>query len=402
VKRILLAVNLSRLQRYSPWRLEDISPLIRLLLAWCLLEGTRSGFYGGFLPNNIQGMGTSLFINGVALTTNLLADSLGRSFGGFLVQRFGLGIVSVIGAAVGLTALLLIPAAKSVPLLLLLSAVWGLSLSAIAPGLLTPSSRIAVVGREGRALTLTQIIVMPWIGLGTFGIGLLTDRNPAVALQVLTVAQAIALVLALTLIFRPERVSSPKQEYYPWNKLLIFLPAAFAQTFAPNMLGQLIWQFARELDLERSLLIALVVAGALPMMALIPFTGRYADKRNPVVLMLLGLSVMGLSLLSIAQKPSLGAMLVSAVVAGLGMGCFSPGWNAFVVRLLPEGNRAAMWGTILAVEGLGTTLGPSAGGLLAGTLSIASAFGIAGSILLTVALFYVFLLWKRRWNLLSG
>lgn len=394
-------MRLQQVQRFSPWKLEGLSPLLRLLLAWGLLEGTRSGFYGGFLPNNIEGMGTSLLINGAVHTTHLFSDSLGRGLGGFLVQRFGLGLVSLTGATIGLLALLLVPLAKSVPLLFLLSAVWGLSLSAIFPGLMTLSSRVAVEGREGRALTLTHMLVLPWIGLGALGIGLLTDRNPALALRILTIAQAVALGLALTLMLRPERVFSAKREYYPWNKLLIFLPAAFAQTFAPNMLGLLTWQFARELEIERAWLIALIMAGAIPSMALVPFSGRYADKKNPVTLMLLGLCVMGLSLLAIAQKPNLGMLFVFAVTAGLGMGCFIPGWNAFVVRLLPEGNRAAMWGTILAVEGLGTTLGPIAGGLVAGTFGIATPFAAAGAILLMVAMFYVFLLWRRRWNLLA-
>jgi MFS family permease len=365
-----------------------------------MLEGTRSGFFGGYLTNHYKELGFDLAIVGSAFALHQLSDSLGRGIGGLLVQRFGLGLMATLGSSIGLLALLWVPKVQSAGALLALSAVWGLCLSAVFPGLMTLSSRMAVEGREGRALTLTSMMVVPWIGIGGIGGGLLAKSHPELALDILTGSQFLALLMALSLIFRPERVPPAKQEFYPWTKLLIFLPAAFGQTFAPTMLGFLLFPFAKAINLSGGWIVAVVAAGALPLLAL-PLTGRFADRRNPQILMIFGLGLMGLAVLGIGQMPTLSTLFILAMLAGSGMACFMPGWNSFVVKLLPEGNRAAMWGTILAVEGLGNAMGPVAAGTLAKYFGIGTPFAVAGSVLMVLSVFYVLLAWRRKWNLFS-
>ena len=50
------------------------------------------------------------------------------------------------------------------------------------------------------------------------------------------------------------------------------------------------------------------------------------------------------------------------LVLGLGYSAFITGWNGLVARTLPEGHRAAAWGTVMAVEALGYAVGPLLGG----------------------------------------
>jgi len=392
-------VRIRNVQRISPWRLRGLSPLLRLILTWGLLEGVRSGFYGGYLPVHVRELGLTWTVTGTAFTLHLLADSFGRGIGGYLVQRFGLGLVAAGGAAVGLLALLAVPAAESPLLLFALSIVWGISLSAVVPGMMTLSSRQAVKGREGRALTLTNMLVAPWIGLGGLGVGFLTKLDPNLALKLMIVAQALAFLTALTLIFRPERVPPPpRQEYYPWTRLLLFIPAAFGQTFAPMLFSQLIFPYAKAVGIAGVWIVALVGVGGVLSYGLTPWTARHADKRSPRWLLIGGLGLLGIALILMAVGSGLPGLLLAAAAAGIGIAGFSPAWNALVVKLLPEGNRAAVWGTLMAVEGLGTALGPVVGQTLAQTVGLRAPFYLAGGIFLVLSLFYVAALWRPFWK----
>ncbi|MCX7783227.1 MAG: MFS transporter, partial [Meiothermus sp.] len=299
---------------------------------------------------------------------------------------------------VGLLVLLIAPYAQSPILLFGLSLVWGVSLSAIFPGLLTLSSQVAVQGREGRAVTLTNMLTAPWTGIGVLGIGFLTKINPNLALNILEWVQIGVILIGLSLIFRPERVRPPRQELYPWRRLLLFIPAAFGQTFAPALFSFYILKYAQSLGLSMFWITVLIVLGGVISTALLIWTGRYADRKSPRELLIVGLLLIGLAMIGLGLKPGLLVLLLLAVVGGIGFGCFGPAWNALVVRLLPENNRAAAWGTLMTVEGLGHAIGPAVGGVLAAAIANNAPFFAGGAIMLLLSIFYVVALWRPWWT----
>lgn len=386
------------LQRLSPWRLKGLSAVARLILAWGLLEGVRNGFYAGYLAIHGGHLGFSLATIGTAWSIHLLSDSFSKSLGGYLSQKLGLGIVTLVGGGVGLLALLVTPYAQSPILLFALSLVWGVSLSAIFPGLLTLSSQVAVQGREGRAVTLTSLLTAPWTGIGVLGIGFVTKVNPELALSILEWAQIGVIVIGLSLIFRPARVRPPRQELYPWRRLLLFIPAAFGQTFAPALFSFYILKYAQSLGLSMFWIALLIVVGGATSTILLIWTGRYADRKSPRELLIVGLALIGVVMIGLGLKPGLLVLVPLAVIGGIGFGCFGPAWNALVVRLLPENNRAAAWGTLMTVEGLGHAIGPAVGGVLAATLASNAPFFVGGAIMLVLSIFYAVALWKPWWT----
>lgn len=386
-----------KLQRLSPWRLKGLSAVARLILAWGLLEGVRNGFYAGYLAIHGGNLGFTLAVIGTAWSIHLLSDSFSKSLGGYLSQKLGMGIVTLVGGGVGLVALLLTPYAQSPILLFSLSLLWGVSLSAIFPGLLTLSSRTAVQGREGRAVTLTNMLTAPWTGVGVLGIGFLTKVDPNLALNILEWAQVGVILIGLSLIFRPERVRPPRQELYPWRRLLLFIPAAFGQTFAPALFSFYILKYAHSLGLSMFWITVLIVIGGIISTVLLIWTGRYADRKSPRELLIVGLLLIGMAMIGLGLKPELPILLLLAVIGGIGFGCFGPAWNALVVRLLPENNRAAAWGTLMTVEGLGHAIGPAVGGVLAATIASNAPFFVGGAIMILLSAFYVMALWRPWW-----
>lgn len=386
-----------KLQRLSPWRLKGLSAVARLILAWGLLEGVRNGFYAGYLAIHGGHLGFTLAVIGTAWSIHLLSDSFSKSLGGYLSQKLGMGIVTLVGGGVGLVALLVTPYAQSPILLFGLSLVWGVSLSAIFPGLLTLSSQVAVQGREGRAVTLTNMLTAPWTGIGVLGIGFVTKVNPGLALNILEWAQIAVIVIGLSLIFRPERVRPPRQELYPWRRLLLFIPAAFGQTFAPALFSFYILKYAQSLGLSMFWITVLIVLGGVISTILLIWTGRHADRESPRELLIVGLVLIGTAMIGLGLKPGLSILLPLAVIGGIGFGCFGPAWNALVVRLLPENNRAAAWGTLMTVEGLGHAIGPAVGGVLAAAIASNAPFFVGGVIMLLLSVFYVIALWRPWW-----
>jgi len=388
--------------RFLPWRREGLSALLRLVLVVGLLEGVRSGYFAGLLPFYAPehlGLGPAAFT--LAFTLHQLAENLSKAAGGLLAERLGYGLTVTLAAATGLLALLLTPRADSAWILWTLGALWGLTFSSLYPGLMTLASRIARPGMDARALAFTLSLVMPWVGLGLVGVGQVAQRHPLQALYLLRAAQGLALLVALSLVRFRIPVPPPSRERYPLYRLLLFVPAAFGQTFAPGLVSLFLLRFAKEeLGLEPLALGGLLVLGGGAAFLLLPFTGRLVDRRGYQAALVLGLFLLALVMARLGTGPHPYELPAAALLGGLGFSLFLPGWNGLLAKNLPQENRAAIWGSLMTVEGLGLALGPVAGGLLWEAFGLRAPFLAGSGIFLALSLLYLLLfrvrgLWRR-------
>ena len=128
-----------------------------------------------------------------------------------------------------------------------------------------------------------------------------------------------------------------------------------------------------------------------------PIWGRMSDKwgRKPILLVSLTCSVLSYIWLGFAD--SLWMLFAARLLAGAGAGNISAA-QAYITDVTDEANRAKGMGMIGAAFGLGFTLGPAIGGLLAGSDYHSAALSrpaFAAAILSAIALVFAAVLLKE-------
>src|SRR5579862_7549909 len=128
-----------------------------------------------------------------------------------------------------------------------------------------------------------------------------------------------------------------------------------------------------------------------------PFWGRLSDKlgRRPILLVSLGCSVLSYLWLGVAD--ALWMLFAARLLAGAGAGNIAAA-QAYITDVTTPEKRAKGMGMIGAAFGLGFTIGPAFGGLLAGSNPNAAALSrpaFAAAALSALALILAFILLKE-------
>lgn len=165
--------------------------------------------------------------------------------------------------------------------------------------------------------------------------------------------------------------------------LLVMFMVAFVQMFAVGLLAPIMVIYAkRVIGLPEHLIGTLFLLLVLSVAAASVPAGRLADtkgKRRTVA----GGMVLGSAGMWVLQSaPSLGVLIVGAIMLGGSYALASPAWHALVSRLAPPGRIGLAMGASQTAEGLGLVLGPLLGGVLWDTLGHRAPF-VAAAILLS-------------------
>ncbi len=100
--------------------------------------------------------------------------------------------------------------------------------------------------------------------------------------------------------------------------------------------------------------------------ASIPLMGKMSDRFGRKRIFMIGIVLFSFGSLLSAFAPSFFAFLLGRVIQAIGTGGIFPITAAFIALSFPDATRAKMLGYIGVVFGLGTILGPIAGGLIIG------------------------------------
>lgn len=107
-----------------------------------------------------------------------------------------------------------------------------------------------------------------------------------------------------------------------------------------------------------------VLAYLLSITALIAGAGRLGDLLGRRRLLLIGIGLFSAASLLCGLAPSLGCLLAGRAIQGLGAAIMLALGMALVGDALPEARRGSAMGLLGSMSALGTTLGPSLGGVL--------------------------------------
>lgn len=368
-------------------------PLVMLRLLALLLtsELVRTGFVVSALPLAGPGLGLGAAVIGAMVGGHYLADALAKGPVGLVTERWGLGRVLTLGAALGLGAVLGTRLAPSPLWGVLGCAAWGVAYAALWPGVMSASQTFARPGRTARALAASSLSVAPAILGGALGVGPLMQAHPDAAWTLLAGAQGVALLLALSLLGLrlPHSSLTGGSVWRGWSRVAVLLPAAFAQTLAPGLLVTVFYPLLARLglglgDLIGPGLLALALFGLCLWGA-----GRLADHVHPRRALAPGLQGLALTF-ALAALPGMEDRLwLLAPLLGLSYGAFVAGWNGLVGRVLPEAHRAAAWGTVMAVEALGYAVGPVLGGVAWASFGPAGVFTLGAAVFLLTEGYYL-------------
>jgi MFS family permease len=97
----------------------------------------------------------------------------------------------------------------------------------------------------------------------------------------------------------------------------------------------------------------------LAMAAVALLAGRAVDRVGARPLTIIGMLITAAGLALAAADPTIGSIMIALVLAGLGIGMFTPSNNASVMSSVPKRRVGVASGVVNLTRGLGTALGLS-------------------------------------------
>ncbi len=344
-----------------PWK--NLPDALKVSLFMGLVEFLRSGFFVGFFPLfGLEVLKIPLSYVGFLTTLHYGTEAGTRIFAVWLANRFALGVGFVLSAVLAFASFYFF--LWSPPVLYPLWAVtWGLALAPLWPRIAAYLRQLARPGFEGRSVSYAWLIIGPLIAAGSFGVGFLSKHDLAWGKSALLFGSVLMLAAGLALfnLRFSERLQKPPPK--AWRRYLPLLVPAFLQALAPHLLTTVLFPFLKQSELGvQDVAWPLALSGLL-FLAAFRFASVYADQKDPanVVTLAAVFAMVGFGVLGFL--PTDVAVDVSIPAIGVALGLYLPGWNAVIVRALPEGERGEGWATLSTASGAAFALGPFVGAL---------------------------------------
>ncbi|MHB1654252.1 MAG: MFS transporter [Desulfitobacteriaceae bacterium] len=321
------------------------------------------------LPVYVKKLGGSEALAGLVIGVFAVSSVFIRPFAGRAIDTYGRKGIFLMGLSVFLICVAAYNWLPSVLILLLFRFIhgfgWGASSTAagtIAADII-PKKRLAEgMGYYGLASNLSMAVA-PALGL------FLISQYGFTALF-FSSAGSIFIAILVALLISYQNVSYDKTKAKP----VLFEKSAFQPSLVMFFITMTYGAIVTFLALYATHLgIANIgpffTVYALTLMIVRPLLGRLADKRGFDIVMIPGIICILTAMILLAKAQSLGLLLVSAVVYGLGFGAVQPSLQAMTVINVPFNRRGAANGTFYSAFDLGIGLGSAIWG------AVAQAFG---------------------------
>jgi len=361
-----------------------------------------------FLPSMVKELGITdprdiSVWSGILFGVTFLFAGIFAPFWGSLGDRIGRKSI-ILRATFGLSiTALAMSAVSNIYQLLFLRIVHG-ALGGIVPSFIALISKTLPKEKTGEGLGLLQTSMIMGSVFGPLLGGIVSDLS-GVRMVMIFISVVTFIAGVITIFFIHEEKQKPVktnliESVFNNIRFVIdskhILTIAFIQfliQFAVLMAQPVLPQFIESLSSagkSGTLIGSVFAVTGLSTMAFAPFWGRLGDRRSHKNI--LSISLLGTGLAFIPQAFVFGIymlfpvrILIGAFIAGV-----IPSTQALIIKQTAENKRGGVLGICQSFSMLGTALGPIVGG------SIAAAFGIRVSFLVTAALLLVTWFYSRN------
>ncbi|CAH1208676.1 MULTISPECIES: MFS transporter [unclassified Paenibacillus] len=376
---------------------------IAMWLTLFLVEVIKGALLVAVLPVYMGSvLGLSAGIIGVAFALQYLGDNLFRAPSGWAAERIGFRLTMVTALVCTLLALIMIIFFKSSFGLSLACLILGIGTSPLWPCAMTGVTAMSgPQNKNGTAMGALEMAALGGTGLGPVGMNWLLERTHHDYRTIFLVLLGCAVLVILVAMILPghvvvegehsEAANKGRQKNVPAKPHLftplfrlkksvqqtlqrvrdtlnvnpLVYPALFMQSFVIGLLSPVITLYTRtDLHISPNLYSLLLVAGGgITVLALLP-VGKMVDRFGTSLFLNMGFLLAAASLLAFASITSIPVVFGIVMLVGVSYAMILPAWNTFVATLIPKGERGAIWGFFLTLQGSGMVVGPIVSGLL--------------------------------------
>lgn len=375
-------------------------------------------------------LGLSAHTIGIAFSLQYIGDNLFRSPFGWIGERLGYRKTMAGALLMTVIAVCIIAFSSGAFWLAVACFILGLGTSPLWPTAMTGTTEISGPNNSnGQAMGTLEMASLAGTGSGPIVMNLLMDRTEKNYHTAFLILIGVGIILVLVALTLPSKVRIPLQTaassaagagkgfvalmghklLHLWESVKKTLhevrhtlkvswmvyPALFLQSFVIGLLSPVITLYVQnELHISPNMYSLLLVAGGgITVLALIP-CGKLIDKFGTRPFLNAGFLLAACSLSIFSMVHSLALVFIFVCIVGVSYAMILPGWNTFVSHLVPEGERGAVWGFFLTLQGSGMVVGPIVSGQLWDRLGHSSPF-MASAIVMAL-LFVIHFILSRR------
>lgn len=369
------------------------------------------GAYLNFVPlyaDNV--LKYSIDIIGMVSGVVFLAETLAQIGVGWLLDRFNNRIILALGLIISFTALFALRFVSSPLMLVIDGAVYGFG---FAPVWIIVLGYVSKFDEHKRSLSM-GIVYSAWLsglGLGTVVVSFLVGRGYFFAMNVMALIWSISVIFGSLIKegIRKEdnHIDVKKSLVMTFNELKTkkyLFPGLFLQTLCIAILVPLIPIYMTSKNYiglsTDSYGVVLSAIGLMTVFFMI-FFGSITKKVGTFNLFAYGLFIISISILGIGNTKSTYIVLTCGLLLAVSYSAVLPAWNGILANNIRGEIRGIMWGSFSTIEGLGRSIGPLLGGIMARTVNPHFSFNISAVLLLLLALYYIYLNKRRVINKVS-
>ncbi len=381
-----------------------------------LVEFMKGSLLVAILPVYMgETLGLSAGIIGLAFSLQYFGDNAFRAPAGWIAERLGYRGTMSTALLFTLVAVIMLSVLTEPVWLVVACLLLGLGTSPLWPCVMTGTTEMSGPNNSnGAAMGTLEIASMGGTGMGPLVMNFAMAHYGHSYGMVFMILTGCSIVLLLVSLMLPGRKESADKGALQRSALVssdglakhklkllggiketintlktklnvnpLIYPALFLQSFVIGLISPVLTLYARtDLGISPNLYSVLLIAGGgVTVLTLIP-CGKLVDRLGTEYFLHAGFLLTGITLFFFSAVRSIPLVFVSVALIGLGYALILPAWNTFLAKLIPESERATIWGFFLTLQGSGMVIGPLVSGVLWDRAGHTAPFIISGVVML--------------------